>query len=892
MFAEKQPIVSIAMTVFNSAPFLAKSLESLLAQDYDNFELIISDNASNDGSSEICQNFAKRDKRIKYYRNTTNMGLVRNRYKAIDLCSGDFIMPAADHDIYHPRFISSLLELLQKDDSVVLAYPRSIYIDENDQLIELLPDVIDTRGMDVCQRFSKIIWELCWMNMIYGLYRGDIFRSTWHVPSIIGFDHIIAAKLSLHGTIAQLEEALFFRRRNRPVEDTHETTKRQISLVVNSSCEAFIPWTMMAYEHVKVIADSELANMDKELLYCEVRRCFPTRFGDHMQNEVAQLLVEAPNLLSSAQMTPDTYEVIRCELARVSQICRFFYPEMAELDTFLAHHTRRLGDEPQSTSLISSLMSKNTKHHPSVTVVIPTHNRANILTRAVISALRQTYPIHEVIIADDGSTDNTESVVRSMMLKDNRIQYVPKSALDAKGAQAARNRGVRVATGDWIAFLDSDDEFLANKIEKQMAVAQSAQVAVVHCECFVKRGDLKPELFGTPALSGNIYKDVLTSPGPTFPALMVKKEALEAIGLLDQEVPSFQEWDTVIRLAKKYEFGYVPEPLYMYHCHQGETISKDMKRHAKGYAYIVEKHTVDMLRYGGTDVLLSHYRSLIQQAMDYDMPSLLQIYKHKFIALSASEGVGQCAVSSCSGEKMQNLSRSGSVMYSNQAAANEGSCTRSLGYISAVETVSAAKKEGLSVCDYVEKSWGQKGCTQSVIEQMESCGVFTVDNPSVLEIGTGTGRYLEKTIEKCTPSKYESYETAEDWAEWLQANYPIISHRADGMTLAQTSSLSVDILQAHGVFVYLPFLVSYRYWKEMWRVVRGGGYVVFDVMSESCFDDKEAEKWLSTESIYPTFVPSEYLISVFGKQGFSLINRFYTSYSVGKSEYFIFRREK
>lgn len=136
----------------------------------------------------------------------------------------------------------------------------------------------------------------------------------------------------------------------------------------------------------------------------------------------------------------------------------------------------------------------------------------------------------------------------------------------------------------------------------------------------------------------------------------------------------------------------------------------------------------------------------------------------------------------------------------------------SQGYISTKETVSAAEREKLSICDYVEKLWAKQGDTRRVIEQMASCGAFGITNPNVVEIGTGTGRYLEKVLEKCKPTKYESYETARDWAEWLQSKYPIVvSHEADGVSLKQTLANSVDLIHAHGVFVYLPFLASYRY---------------------------------------------------------------------------------
>jgi SAM-dependent methyltransferase len=218
--------------------------------------------------------------------------------------------------------------------------------------------------------------------------------------------------------------------------------------------------------------------------------------------------------------------------------------------------------------------------------------------------------------------------------------------------------------------------------------------------------------------------------------------------------------------------------------------------------------------------------------------------------------------------------------------------TSSLGYISAKETVSSAERAGLSVCDYVEKLWEKQGDTQAVIEQMALCGAFVSADPNVVEIGAGTGRYLEKVLQRCKPAKYESYETARDWAEWLQSKYPIVSHEADGVTLRQTSSMSADLVHAHGVFVYLPFLVSYRYWKEIWRITRENGIVVFDIISEDCLDEEAAEKWLNSNHNYPCFLSKQYVRSVFGNHGFSLVNNFKNRYGEGYSEYLVFTRNR
>lgn len=213
-------------------------------------------------------------------------------------------------------------------------------------------------------------------------------------------------------------------------------------------------------------------------------------------------------------------------------------------------------------------------------------------------------------------------------------------------------------------------------------------------------------------------------------------------------------------------------------------------------------------------------------------------------------------------------------------------------YISAEETVSAAFREGLSVCDYVEKLWGMQGATQRVIEQMALFGAFADKNPVVVEIGAGTGRYLEKVLLKCNPSKYECYETARDWAEWLHSKYKIVSHEADGITLRQTPDISASLVHAHGTFVNTPFFVSYGYWKEIWRITKIGGIVVFDILSEDCLDEPTVEKWLNAKLTYPYFLSKRFVVSLFNKHGCSLVSTFLSPAGKGQSEYLIFIREK
>lgn len=240
-----------------------------------------------------------------------------------------------------------------------------------------------------------------------------------------------------------------------------------------------------------------------------------------------------------------------------------------------------------------------------VSVVIPTYNRSESIERALQSVLAQTYQVLETIVVDDGSTDDTSTLIAATVEKDQRVRYLRHSRNE--GAQAARNTGIRAAHGRWIAFLDADDWWLPNSLETRLAVAQSEGVKVIHSECYVIRGSDEIRLFGVSPMSGWVYQEVLARPGPVFPALLVEKTALEAIGYLDERLRSWQEWDTSIRLAKDFRFGFVPTPTFVYDCRGVDTISKDLLRDARGYEQLVRKHTLAMLTHAGPRVLSRHY---------------------------------------------------------------------------------------------------------------------------------------------------------------------------------------------------------------------------------------------------------------------------------------------
>lgn len=241
-----------------------------------------------------------------------------------------------------------------------------------------------------------------------------------------------------------------------------------------------------------------------------------------------------------------------------------------------------------------------------ISVVIPAHNRSKYIERAILSVIAQDFSNIEIIVVDDGSTDNTVQIAQEYAGRYQNVRLIEHER--KKGAQAARNTGISIARGKWIAFLDSDDEWLPGSLSSRYEVAVKHDFQVIHSECYVVRfPNLERKLFGIPALSGMVFREILSKPGPMFQGLLVKKTALEHIGYLDERILSFQEWDTSIRLSQYFAFGFVQEPTFIYHCHGDETISKDRLREARGYEQIIYKHKENIKGVIGRKGLAKHY---------------------------------------------------------------------------------------------------------------------------------------------------------------------------------------------------------------------------------------------------------------------------------------------
>ena len=216
-------------------------------------------------------------------------------------------------------------------------------------------------------------------------------------------------------------------------------------------------------------------------------------------------------------------------------------------------------------------------------------------------------------------------------------------------------------------------------------------------------------------------------------------------------------------------------------------------------------------------------------------------------------------------------------------------------FIPIEDTLAGAKLLGLSVGDYIDTVLNNiPGATQFTIDEMKRLGVFDGAVATVLEIGPGSGRYLEKTIAACSPGHYEIYETSKPWASFLVREYRVIQQPTDGRGLASTLDASCDLVHAHKVFSSIPFVPTVTYWGEMERVARRGAHIVFDIMTEACLDAETVGKWAASgidNGAYPAAMPRSVAIEAFAANGCDLIGSFLVPMGEeGQTETFVFRK--
>lgn len=192
-----------------------------------------------------------------------------------------------------------------------------------------------------------------------------------------------------------------------------------------------------------------------------------------------------------------------------------------------------------------------------ISVIIPTHNRVGLLSRALRSVLAQSRPPAEVLVVDDGSTDGTEERVRTDF---PAVRYLRQ---ENRGVAAARNHGVREARSEWLAFLDSDDEWLPQKLALQLeALDRESSYLLCHTnEIWIRRGRRVNPMRKHAKAGGYIFRNCLPLCVVSPSSVVVHRSLFERVGLFDESLPACEDYDLWLRVCSRFPILYLEEPL-------------------------------------------------------------------------------------------------------------------------------------------------------------------------------------------------------------------------------------------------------------------------------------------------------------------------------------------
>jgi glycosyltransferase involved in cell wall biosynthesis len=280
------PRVSIGIPVFNGERYLEEAIRSIIDQTFTDLELVISDNASTDGTAEICQRYAALDRRVRYHRNAHNIGGSANFKRVFELSRGEYFKWAAYDDLIAPQFLEKAVDILDHMPSVVLCYARTVVIDEHGGVVRPYADNLNLRSPSPSARYREFHYRFRSLeepdpiatNLIFALIRRDVMGQTPLIAPYVNSDVDLIGDLAIRGEFYELSEELFFRRDHPNIPSRAFPTARdrtawyQLS-GINKALSSHPGWVML-YARLRSVTRVPMSPRDKARCYLLLARYF------------------------------------------------------------------------------------------------------------------------------------------------------------------------------------------------------------------------------------------------------------------------------------------------------------------------------------------------------------------------------------------------------------------------------------------------------------------------------------------------------------------------------------------------------------------------------------------------------------------------------------------
>lgn len=539
--------VSVIIPVFNGEAFLAQTLRSVLNQTRRPDEVIVVDNGSSDRSVEIAQGFGGIVRTIS----APGGGASAARNAGVREATGDAIMFLDADDLLGPTVIEELAAVLERRPGTVACCPWMRFELVGESWLAAPASCAPRRnGHDDLQAWLTGWYHppcaLLWSRAAYEASGG------WDPEIKVNTD----GDIMMRALIAGVELA--------PTAGGTAYYRRLPGDAVSLSGKRF---TRTGLESRLAVLDRVADRLGEAGRIARYRAALAEAY-DGLVRDAGGF----PDLRSRALAAatthggPEKLRRLRRRLERVTDRAR--------------RSMRPPALPPVAARGVSPDRAEPGPERPLVSIIVPTYNRAHLLPRAVGGVLAQTYDRFELLIIDDCSTDNTAEVVEGF--GDARIRYIrqPKNG----GVSAARNRGLREAKGELIAFLDSDDEWVPEKLARQVDLVRRRpdKVGLFYTGVLTygAEGDRQIEV---PVHRGDVWREMLHRNAiHGTSSTMLRREVVEMVGYFDETLPAIEDFDYWTRIARFYEFDFVPDALTIYH-NEDQDESAELERRSRNF---------------------------------------------------------------------------------------------------------------------------------------------------------------------------------------------------------------------------------------------------------------------------------------------------------------------
>ncbi|MCX7635131.1 MAG: tetratricopeptide repeat protein, partial [Syntrophales bacterium] len=342
------PRVTVGLPLYSGGTNLAEAIESILAQDCGDFQLLVLDCGTDPFVQEIGRHYEKRDRRVRFINTAEHLDYIgaHNFARLVDISATPYFMWASWDDRVAPPFIARCLAVLEKDETVALVYPRSYCFDKKGDLLGYGADTIKADVNDPGERYLNVIRELKQCNAFYGLFRRDMLAKTRALRmTAYAHDNLLLAEVALLGKIIQVEEVLFYRRLTRDYGtdlDAHHARVIRALDPLYLEEGLTLPFCRLTYAHCEILAQSDLTTGEKERLTRETVACFRQRWGENMRYEIDRLIRSVKDGVFflpwdgrrgdfDETHSPALTAFHRSRLLKVIQEAMFIYPKRGDL---------------------------------------------------------------------------------------------------------------------------------------------------------------------------------------------------------------------------------------------------------------------------------------------------------------------------------------------------------------------------------------------------------------------------------------------------------------------------------------------------------------------------------------------------------------------------------